>query len=154
MRPSTVSRFKTIFIFSLTRLSVDLNKFDFEITGAAIVKNTPTAKDSDVQEVVRPMPTAILGRLACAASRLRQAQPALHSARGTGDFVIVINADKVRLTGKKWVQKVYQRHTGYIGGLKTTTARELMEKRPEELVRRAVKGMLPKNKLGSGCSRN
>jgi large subunit ribosomal protein L13 len=47
------------------------------------------------------------------------------------------------------VQKVYQRHTGYIGGLKTTSARELMEKRPEELVRRAVKGMLPKNKLGS-----
>jgi large subunit ribosomal protein L13 len=67
----------------------------------------------------------------------------------SGDFVIVINADKIRLTGKKWVQKLYHRHTGYIGGLKTESAKELMQKRPEELIRRAVKGMLPKNKLGS-----
>ncbi len=67
----------------------------------------------------------------------------------TGDFVVVINADKIRLTGKKWVQKLYHRHTGYIGGLKTESAREVLQKRPEELIRRAVKGMLPKNRLGS-----
>lgn len=93
----------------------------------------------------------VLGRLASAvAARLRGKHNPLFTPHvDTGDFVIVINADKIRLTGKKWTQKVYHRHTGYIGGLKTTSAKELMEKRPEELVRRAVKGMLPKNRLGS-----
>ena len=66
----------------------------------------------------------------------------------TGDWVIVINADKITLTGRKMDRKVYYRHSGYIGGLKQTNARELLEKKPEELVRLAVKGMLPKNKLG------
>jgi large subunit ribosomal protein L13 len=60
----------------------------------------------------------------------------------------VINADKVMLTGKKWDQKNYYRHSGYIGGLTETTARELRDKRLEDLVRFAVRGMLPKNKLG------
>ncbi|MGD9042093.1 MAG: 50S ribosomal protein L13, partial [Desulfobacterales bacterium] len=66
----------------------------------------------------------------------------------TGDWVIVINADKIVLTGRKMDQKIYYRHSGYIGGLKQTNAKELLEKKPEELVRLAVKGMLPKNKLG------
>ena len=66
----------------------------------------------------------------------------------TGDFVVVINADKVNLTGKKLLQKVYYRHSGYIGGLKTMTANEMLEKKPEEIIRHAVKGMLPKNRLG------
>ena len=66
----------------------------------------------------------------------------------TGDSVIVINADKIVLTGKKWDQKRYYRHSGYIGGLKEITARKLSEKRPEDLLRFAVKGMLPKNRLG------
>jgi large subunit ribosomal protein L13 len=94
---------------------------------------------------------AVLGRLASAvAARLRGKHNPLFTPHvDTGDFIVVINADKIRLTGRKWVQKLYHRHTGYIGGLKTTSARELLEKRPEELVRRAVKGMLPKNKLGS-----
>lgn len=93
----------------------------------------------------------VLGRLASVvAARLRGKHNPLFTPHvDTGDFVIVINADKIRLTGKKWTQKVYHRHTGYIGGLKTTSAKELLEKRPEELVRRAVKGMLPKNRLGS-----
>jgi large subunit ribosomal protein L13 len=65
-----------------------------------------------------------------------------------GDGVIVINAEKIVLTGRKWKQKEYYRHSGYIGGLKTITAEKLMEKQPEDLVRFAVKGMLPKNKLG------
>jgi large subunit ribosomal protein L13 len=60
----------------------------------------------------------------------------------------VINADKIVLTGRKLDQKQYHRHSGYIGGLKSTTARELKEKRPEDLIRFAVKGMLPKNRLG------
>ncbi|MGD9080656.1 MAG: 50S ribosomal protein L13, partial [Desulfobacterales bacterium] len=65
-----------------------------------------------------------------------------------GDWVIVINAEKIVLTGRKLDQKMYYRHSGYIGNLKQMTAKELLEKRPEELVRSAVKGMLPKNKLG------
>ena len=116
-------------------------------------KYTYSAKAADVQAkwYIVDASDAILGRLASTvAARLRgKHSPLFTPHMDTGDFVIVINAAKVRLTGKKWVQKVYQHHTGYIGGLKTTSARELMEKRPEELVRRAVKGMLPKNKLGS-----
>ncbi len=94
---------------------------------------------------------AVLGRLASqVAARLRGKHRVLFTPHvDTGDFVIVVNAQKIRLTGKKWTQKLYHRHTGYLGGLKTTSARELLQKRPEELVRRAVKGMLPKNRLGS-----
>jgi large subunit ribosomal protein L13 len=66
----------------------------------------------------------------------------------TGDWVIVINAEKIILTGRKMDQKIYYRHSGYIGGLKEMSAKELLKKKPEELIRSAVKGMLPKNKLG------
>jgi large subunit ribosomal protein L13 len=118
-----------------------------------VKKYTYSARDTDVQGkwYVVDASGAILGRLASAvAARLRGKHSPLFTPHvDTGDFVIVINADKIRLTGKKWVQKLYQRHSGYIGGLKTASAKELMEKRPEELIRRAVKGMLPKNKLGS-----
>ena len=116
-------------------------------------KYTYSAKDSDFKGkwYIVDASDAVLGRLATTvAARLRGKHNPLFTPHvDTGDFVIVINAEKIRLTGKKWVQKLYHRHTGYIGGLKTTSARELLEKRPEELVRRAVKGMLPKNKLGS-----
>ncbi|MGD8262476.1 MAG: 50S ribosomal protein L13 [Desulfobacterales bacterium] len=93
---------------------------------------------------------AVLGRLATTvASRLRgKHNPLFTPHTDTGDFVIVINADKVILTGRKLDQKQYYRHSGYIGGLKATTAKELKEKRPEDIVRFAVKGMLPKNRLG------
>jgi large subunit ribosomal protein L13 len=118
-----------------------------------VKKYTYSAREADVQGkwYVVDASGAILGRLASAvAARLRGKHNPLFTPHvDTGDFVIVINADKIRLTGKKWVQKLYQRHSGYIGGLKTASAKELMEKRPEELIRRAVKGMLPKNKLGS-----
>ncbi|MBW2145918.1 MAG: 50S ribosomal protein L13 [Deltaproteobacteria bacterium] len=66
----------------------------------------------------------------------------------TGDFVVVINADQVHLSGKKWKQKIYYHHTGYPGGIKSISAEKLRDKRPEDLVRKAVKGMLPKNPLG------
>ncbi|WP_278681933.1 50S ribosomal protein L13 [Paraclostridium bifermentans] len=66
-----------------------------------------------------------------------------------GDFVVVVNADKVVLTGKKLDQKMYRYHTGYVGGLKEITYREMMEKKPEEVVMHAVSGMLCKNKLRS-----
>ncbi|MGI6203777.1 MAG: 50S ribosomal protein L13 [Anaerovoracaceae bacterium] len=65
-----------------------------------------------------------------------------------GDYVIVINAEKVAVTGKKRSDKVYKRHSGYPGGLKETTFDEMMEKHPEEAVRHAVKGMMPKGRLG------
>jgi large subunit ribosomal protein L13 len=65
-----------------------------------------------------------------------------------GDFIVVINADKVKLTGNKLENKKYYRHTGYMGGLKETTAKELLEKKPTEVLRKAVKGMLSKNTLG------
>lgn len=67
----------------------------------------------------------------------------------TGDFVVVVNAEKVKLTGKKLTGKVYYRHSGYPGGLKSASAKKIKEESPEELIRLAVKGMLPKNKLGS-----
>ena len=65
-----------------------------------------------------------------------------------GDYVVVVNADKVILTGNKLEKKIYYRHSGYPGGLKQTTAGDMLEKRPERLIRMAVKGMLPKNSLG------
>jgi large subunit ribosomal protein L13 len=93
---------------------------------------------------------AILGRLASSiAARLRGKNNPLFTPHvDTGDWIVVINADKIVLTGKKWEQKNYYRHSGYTGGLTTTSAKELLEKRPTDLVRFAVKGMLPKNRLG------
>jgi len=67
----------------------------------------------------------------------------------TGDFVVVVNAEKVRVTGKKLEQKIYYRHSGYPGGLRQRTLAEQLERRPEEVIRRAVRGMLPKNKLAA-----
>jgi large subunit ribosomal protein L13 len=71
----------------------------------------------------------------------------------TGDWVVVINADKIRLTGNKLDQKNYYRHSGYVGSLKTMTAREMLEKKPEEIIKKAVQGMLPKNRLGRKLNR-
>jgi len=117
-----------------------------------VKKYTYSAKNSDNEGrwCVVDASGAVLGRLATKiASRLQGKHNPLYTPHAdTGDSVVVINADKVMLTGKKWDQKIYYRHSGYIGGLKETTARELREKRPEDLVRFAVKGMLPKNKLG------
>lgn len=93
---------------------------------------------------------AVLGRLATqVAQRLRgKHNPQFTPHADTGDWIIVINADKITLSGRKMDQKVYYRHSGYIGGLKEIKAKDLLEKQPEALVRSAVKGMLPKNKLG------
>ena len=92
----------------------------------------------------------VLGRLASyIASRLRGKHKSIFTPHvDTGDFVVVINADKVKLTGAKWDRKMYYRHTGYVGGLKQISAKKLKEKKPEEIIRLAVKRMLPKNSLG------
>lgn len=66
----------------------------------------------------------------------------------TGDYVIVVNADKIKVTGKKLDQKIYYNHSEYVGGMKETTLRELMAKKPERVIEHAVKGMLPKGPLG------
>ena len=66
----------------------------------------------------------------------------------TGDFVIVVNAEQIRVTGNKLADKRYYRHSGYPGGLKSRTLQEMLDRRPEEVIRRAVKGMVPRNRLG------
>lgn len=97
----------------------------------------------------------VLGRLASriAMVLMGKNKPTYTDFLDTGDFVIVINADKVRLTGKKWDDKVYYSHSGRPGGLKQTTAKELLAKHPHRLVEFAVRGMLPKSKLGKSMIR-
>ncbi|MFZ5760546.1 MAG: 50S ribosomal protein L13 [Thermodesulfobacteriota bacterium] len=92
----------------------------------------------------------VLGRLASEiAYRLRgKHKPTFSTFQDNGDFVIVVNADKIRLTGKKLDEKLYYNHSGYMGGLRTRTAKEILATKPEELLYNAVKGMLPKNSLG------
>jgi large subunit ribosomal protein L13 len=89
-----------------------------------------------------------VGRLATKIAKLLRGKdkPQFTPYADIGDFVIVINADKVRFTGKKWSQKTYYWHTPYPGGLKSITAGELLKKNPEEIIRKAVWGMLPKTK--------
>jgi len=93
---------------------------------------------------------AILGRLAVKiANCLRgKNKPVFTPNIDTGDFVIVINAEKVRLTGRKLDEKIYYRHSGYPGGLKAETARDRLNRRPEDVITDAVWGMIPKGRLG------
>ena len=91
-----------------------------------------------------------LGRLASGvASVLRGKNKPQFTPHGdTGDYVIVVNADKIKVTGKKMDQKIYYNHSDYVGGMKETTLKEMMAKKPEKVVELAVKGMLPKGPLG------
>ena len=91
-----------------------------------------------------------LGRLASGiASVLRgKNKPTYTPSVDTGDYVIVINADKIKVTGKKMDQKMYYRHSDYVGGMKEATLKEMMAKKPEDVIKLAVKGMLPKGPLG------
>ncbi len=91
-----------------------------------------------------------LGRLASEVATILQGKhkPIYTPHVDTGDYVVIINSSKVALTGDKWDQKLYQRHSGYIGGLKEMTYRQLIKRRPNMPVREAVRRMLPKNTLG------
>lgn len=91
-----------------------------------------------------------LGRLASEVAKVLRGKnkPIFTPHMDTGDYVIVVNADKVKVTGKKLDNKVYFRHSDYVGGVKETTLREMMAKKPEKVVELAVKGMLPKGPLG------
>ena len=91
-----------------------------------------------------------LGRLASEVAKvLRGKNKAIFTPHiDTGDYVIIVNADKIKVTGKKLDQKIYYHHSDYVGGMKETTLREMMAKKPEKVVELAVKGMLPKGPLG------
>lgn len=92
----------------------------------------------------------VLGRMATriASFLMGKEKPIYTDFLDTGDFIVVVNIDKVKLSGKKWDDKFYYSHSGYPGGLKQISAAKLMEKHPDRVIKHAVKGMLPKNKLG------
>ncbi|MBZ2183555.1 MAG: 50S ribosomal protein L13 [Bryobacter sp.] len=110
----------------------------------------PSGKDVSRNWHIIDAEGATLGRLASKAARILMGKhkPTYTPFLDQGDHVIVINAAKVRLTGNKTEQKVYYYHTGYPGGLKSTGARRMQETKPARMIELAIKGMLPKNKLG------
>ncbi len=114
--------------------------------------STQIAKQDDIKRnwFVIDLDGVVLGRISTEIARvLRGKHKAIYSPSvDTGDFVVVINADKVKLTGNKLASKTYYRHTGYPGGIRSITAEKLLERKPEDLIKKAVKGMLPKNPLG------
>lgn len=114
--------------------------------------STQVAKQSDIKRnwFVVDLEDKVLGRAATEIARvLRGKHKAIYTPSvDAGDFVVVLNADKVKLTGNKMADKMYYRHTGYPGGIRSINAEKLLDKRPEDLIKKAVKGMLPKNKLG------
>lgn len=91
-----------------------------------------------------------LGRLATEVATLLRGKhkPAFHPSQDIGDYVVVVNAGKVAVTGRKLEQKVYYRHSGHLGNLSETTLKDMLAKRPERVIEHAVRGMLPKNRLG------
>ena len=117
-----------------------------------IQKSTHYAKQGEVARnwVLVDAEGAVLGRLATQIAMILRGKnkPQYTPNSDCGDFVVVINADKVQLTGNKADQKVYYRHSGYNGGLKAESFRQAMAKHPEQVIERAVRGMLPKTTLG------
>ncbi len=111
---------------------------------------TPKAGEIQREWLVIDATDVVLGRLASHAAALLRGKhkPTFANHLDTGDFVIVVNADKVALTGQKLQQKLAYRHSGYPGGLKSVTYSELLEKNPVRAVEKAIRGMLPKNSLG------
>ena len=115
-----------------------------------------TPSDIKKQWLVEDATDQTLGRLATEVARVLRGKhkPSFTAHLDTGDNVIVINAAKVKLTGKKWTDKYYYHHTGYMGGIKQASAMNILENHPERLVTMAVKGMLPKCKLGRQIATN
>ena len=114
---------------------------------------TYSARKEDIERqwVVIDAQDQVLGRLATRVATILRGKnkPIFTNHVDTGDFVIIVNAEKVRLTGNKLDAKMYYRHSGYPGGIKGMTAREMLERKPEQVIKNAVKGMLPKNRLAS-----
>jgi large subunit ribosomal protein L13 len=119
---------------------------------------TQSVKPADIKKnwVVVDAANKPLGRVASEISRLLRGKhkPSFVPHLDCGDNVVVVNAKDVTLTGRKWDQKVYYRHTNYVGGLKAAGAREVLANNPERLIESAVKGMLPHNKLGRKVLKN
>ena len=111
---------------------------------------SPTPKDITREWFVVDAEDKILGRLATQiAHRLRgKHKPEFAAHMDNGDFIVVVNCEKIKVTGKKLHQKNYYSHSGYIGGLKTTPLEKMLQKKPEYILMHAVKGMLPRNSLG------
>jgi len=111
---------------------------------------SPTPKDIRHDWYVVDAQDQVLGRLASQiAHRLRgKHKPEFAPHVDNGDFIIVINCEKIKVTGTKPVKKLYRRHSGWVGGLKTTALGDVLREKPERLIMMAVRGMLPKNKLG------
>jgi len=113
---------------------------------------TYCAKKGEVSQkwVIIDAQDQVLGRLATRVAQILMGKekPVFTKHVDTGDFVVVVNAEKVRLTGQKLDRKVYYRHSGFPGGIKSMTAREMLERKPESVIKSAVKGMLPKSRLG------
>lgn len=116
------------------------------------MRTTYIAKTADIERkwFVVDATDLTLGRLASEVAAVLKGKnkPIYTPFLDTGDNVIIVNAEKIKVTGKKLDQKLYRKHSEYVGGFKETTLREMMDKKPEEVVRLAVKGMLPKNTLG------
>jgi large subunit ribosomal protein L13 len=116
------------------------------------MNRTYSAKEKEIEKkwFIVDAKDKVLGRLASeVARRLRgKHNPVFTPHTDTGDYIIVVNAEKIRLTGDKLDKKMYYRYSGYMGGLKEISARKQLAKKPEELIKHAVKGMLPKNSLG------
>ncbi len=110
----------------------------------------PKKQDDRKQFILVDADGEVLGRMASQIAGILRGKhkPNFHPAVDMGDYVIVVNAEKVKLTGRKLEQKIYYRHTQYPGGLKETQYKDLLEKKPEFVIRKAVAGMLPKNALG------
>ncbi|HEY6873305.1 MAG TPA: 50S ribosomal protein L13 [Geobacteraceae bacterium] len=115
------------------------------------MKTTQVAKKEEVTRdwYLVDAENQVLGRIATQIANVLRGKnkPTYTPSVDTGDFIIVVNAEKIALTGKKLSDKVYYSHSGYPGGIKSITAGKLLDKKPEDLIRIAVKGMLPKNKL-------
>jgi len=111
---------------------------------------TPKPEDIERRWYVVDAQGKTLGRLASEIARILRGKhkPIFSPHMDTGDFVIVINAEKVHVTGRKLTQKFYYRHSGYPGGLKAISLRDQLKKHPERVIQHAVRGMLPKNRLG------
>jgi len=114
--------------------------------------STQVAKQEDIKRewFVVDLDEKVLGRAATEIARILRGKhkPIYTPSVDTGDFVVVVNADKVKLTGNKLADKKYYRHSGYPGGIREINAEKLLDKKPEMVIQAAVKGMLPKNKLG------
>jgi len=113
--------------------------------------STPVVKEQDVKKnwYVIDATDKVIGRLAVEVARILtgKKKPEYVDYIDVGDFVVIVNAEKVKFTGNKWNDKKYYRHSGYPGGLTEVVAKDMLKKHPERIIINAVKGMLPKNKL-------